>query len=1328
LTIGSSGAYTFTPNANYNGTVPVATYSMTDGSSGDTSTLAITVTPINDGPIAIGTSNTGTEDAPYIAVTIEGSDIDGTVSSFRLTTLPLNGALYRDAALTQLVIIGADIPAVGNSAQLYFKPAENFNSDVGGGGAAPSFNFTAVDNLGAISAQATETINITQGNDGPPVAATDSFQTLVGTPITFTRAQLLSNDTLNDYATLTSTGALPAGLTYDSGTQTYTYNPGAAGSSSFTYTLTDQDGQTNTTTVNLSAYNSRDDLATVYESGLTNGTGGGTSTVSGTLFGNDTSLSGAITSINGVTPVGGFVTITDAYGTLVVNTSVASSGAYTYTLNSSVDNDSAAGATPADFVRTYNYVRTGGNANLQITIKDDAPTAENSVTEVATVPLPSYEVCMMLDVSGSMTNPNASGDQRLVDANGNATVVSAAGSNLGTSTLAQAKAAMKELVSKYFDESNNVSIRLGIFSTSAQSDGVSYTSKATALAAIDALQNLTGGTNYQAGLTTMKDTMWGAIANPNDGKSRISYFLTDGTPSGGDTTDPASDTASGYRTFAANNKIQSYALGIGPAVDVNLLAPLNGIHNVDADRSDLEAGAVNNGKDAAIIVTDLGTLTSVLQATVPQAFGGSVSGGGTSVKFGADGGYIQYIDLLLDSADAGTEPDTTVRFTYDPSTGQISNNNNTIAGGTITSTILNIGSSQGFTKGTLVFDFTTGDYTYIPQGSAVEGQEINIGFGVIDNDGDTASATNTIRFIDGKPQAFNDFDTLTPSTGTAASKFFEGNVLNAVGTDGGGAQVTGFRTGASGEDETLGVADVTQIVFKGATFDLTTVGSGTAAGGNWAVNAGGELTWTSSTEPANVMTFHRDGYYKYTPPAAQTGTPPQNATTTASFVNSATDATNKGITLGAYSRTANLNNTPNSTVTFNASGAGVNGGSGNNRVDNLENFSIVFNRAQHPQGVQNVVISVNAANSGLGNNGSGAVATLQYSIYDIAGNLLGQFASTAEGNVTIPTGYGCIGKILIQPNSTNSGSTVGSATIAGVSFNHVNVAGTASIPDETIQYTITDKDVVNPDSSTASLTLRVVTNEYVGTSGSETVTGSSSNDLISGLAGDDTLNGLAGNDIIRGGDGNDTIDGGADNDQLYGGMGNDTIDGGTGDDLVYGEAGNDTLAGNDGNDTLYGGAGTDIIRGGLGADTISGGAGNDTLYGNTAALTDATTDTFKWELADKGSIGAPAADTIVGFDNASKTAGGDVLDLRDLLSGESHTGNDPGNLANYLHFEKSGTDTIIHVSNAGQFAAGFSAAKDVQTITLQGVDVVTGFANDQQIVADLLLKQKLITD
>ncbi|MDZ7852682.1 MAG: tandem-95 repeat protein [Halomonas sp.] len=51
LTIAADGAYTFTPVADYNGPVPVATYSMSDDggtTTGDTSTLTISVTPVND--------------------------------------------------------------------------------------------------------------------------------------------------------------------------------------------------------------------------------------------------------------------------------------------------------------------------------------------------------------------------------------------------------------------------------------------------------------------------------------------------------------------------------------------------------------------------------------------------------------------------------------------------------------------------------------------------------------------------------------------------------------------------------------------------------------------------------------------------------------------------------------------------------------------------------------------------------------------------------------------------------------------------------------------------------------------------------------------------------------------------------------------------------------------------------------------------------------------------------------------------------------------------------------------------------------------------------
>ena len=204
-----------------------------------------------------------------------------------------------------------------------------------------------------------------------------------------------------------------------------------------------------------------------------------------------------------------------------------------------------------------------------------------------------------------------------------------------------------------------------------------------------------------------------------------------------------------------------------------------------------------------------------------------------------------------------------------------------------------------------------------------------------------------------------------------------------------------------------------------------------------------------------------------------------------------------------------------------------------------------------------------------------------------------------------------------------------------------------------------------------------------------------------------TLTGGGGDEILIGGGSNDTISGGAGNDALYGNVGNDQLQGGAGHDLLDGGVGNDTLDGGAGLDRLVGGAGNDLLTGGLGADV------------------------FAWKLGDQGGAGAPALDTVVDFDTAS---GGDRLDLRDLLQGEIAN---PvmQNLENFLHFEKSGTNTLIHISSTGGFSGdahtiggSFSNGQENQTITLQGVDLTAGFSTDQQIIQDLLNKGKLITD
>ena len=126
-----------------------------------------------------------------------------------------------------------------------------------------------------------------------------------------------------------------------------------------------------------------------------------------------------------------------------------------------------------------------------------------------------------------------------------------------------------------------------------------------------------------------------------------------------------------------------------------------------------------------------------------------------------------------------------------------------------------------------------------------------------------------------------------------------------------------------------------------------------------------------------------------------------------------------------------------------------------------------------------------------------------------------------------------------------------------------------------------------------------ISEEIWGTSGNDTLNGSSLTDRIYGEAGNDTVNGDHGNDFIEGGAGNDT---------LYGGMGSDLLKGGSGSDVLYGDwyqvlswEGADTLDGGPGNDTLNGGLRNDtyLFGRGYGVDTIS---DYDTTSGNMDTL------------------------------------------------------------------------------------------------------------------------------
>ncbi|HNO89120.1 MAG TPA: type I secretion C-terminal target domain-containing protein, partial [Rhodocyclaceae bacterium] len=101
----------------------------------------------------------------------------------------------------------------------------------------------------------------------------------------------------------------------------------------------------------------------------------------------------------------------------------------------------------------------------------------------------------------------------------------------------------------------------------------------------------------------------------------------------------------------------------------------------------------------------------------------------------------------------------------------------------------------------------------------------------------------------------------------------------------------------------------------------------------------------------------------------------------------------------------------------------------------------------------------------------------------------------------------------------------------------------------------------------------------------------------------------------------------------------------------------------------------------------------------------------------------------MGPNGVSDLSGLDVLDLRDLLQGESHGASGLGNLTSYLHFEKVGTATVVDISSSGGYSAGFKASATDQTIVLSNTDLTSGGTlNDAQIIQDLMTKGKLHTD
>ena len=176
----------YTPNANWNGT-ELITYTISDEDAvNDNGTLTITVTPVNDAPVAVEDSITVNEDSGLIAIDVIANDTDVEADTLTLTAVSTDGS--------GTVAVNADGVSVD------YTPAADFNG-------TETITYTVSDGT-LTDATGTLTITVTAVNDAP-VAVANTLS--VAEDASITNTDVIANDTDADGDTLSLTAVTTAG-------------------------------------------------------------------------------------------------------------------------------------------------------------------------------------------------------------------------------------------------------------------------------------------------------------------------------------------------------------------------------------------------------------------------------------------------------------------------------------------------------------------------------------------------------------------------------------------------------------------------------------------------------------------------------------------------------------------------------------------------------------------------------------------------------------------------------------------------------------------------------------------------------------------------------------------------------------------------------------------------------------------------------------------------------------------------------------------------------------------------------------------------------------
>src|SRR5206468_1011642 len=213
------------PALNFNG-IDSFTYKASDGQAqSGIATVTITVTPVNDAPVAANDDGYTTPEDTQLTVSAPGvlandTDVDGDTLSAVLVSNPTHGTLTLNS----------------DGSLVYMPSATLFRSD--------SFTYKATDGQ-AQSGIATATITVTPVNDAPVAANDDSYTTPEDTQLTVSAPGVLANDSDVDgdlLSTILVTGPSHGTLTLNSD-GSFSYMPALNFNGVDTFTYKASDGQ-----------------------------------------------------------------------------------------------------------------------------------------------------------------------------------------------------------------------------------------------------------------------------------------------------------------------------------------------------------------------------------------------------------------------------------------------------------------------------------------------------------------------------------------------------------------------------------------------------------------------------------------------------------------------------------------------------------------------------------------------------------------------------------------------------------------------------------------------------------------------------------------------------------------------------------------------------------------------------------------------------------------------------------------------------------------------------------------------------------------------------